>query len=93
MGEVAGTNAAGGHDSWADVPGFWSEIGPNTFKYAAWGDGFDDVRFVEHDGGAFTAWYGRDGKTVGVLTHGADEDYEKGRLLVENGERLPASER
>ena len=32
-----------------------------TLKYAAWGDGFDEVRVCEHGDGAFTAWYGAGG--------------------------------
>ena len=40
-------------------------------------------------GGAFTVWYGRDGVTVGVLAHERDEDYERGRELVEQGRPLP----
>ncbi|GAA1999297.1 FAD-dependent oxidoreductase [Nakamurella flavida] len=92
MGEVAGRQAAGdGTAAWSAVPGFWSEIGDRTLKYAAWGDGFDDVTVVDHAGGepgAFTAWYARDGVLVGVLAHGADEDYERGGELV--GEGAPA---
>jgi 3-phenylpropionate/trans-cinnamate dioxygenase ferredoxin reductase component len=82
MGEIAGTNAAGGHVEWDAVPGFWSEIGDRTLKYHAWGDGFDDVRFVSHPGGGFTAWYIRDTRVVGVLTHDADNDYERGEKLI-----------
>ncbi len=89
MGEIAGTSAAGGDDVWADAPGFWSEIGDRTLKYAAWGDGHDEVRLVEHDAEAFTAWYGRDGVVVGVLTHEADDDYERGQRLVEHAGALP----
>lgn len=82
MGEIAGTNAAGGQVQWDAVPGFWSEIGDHMLKYHAWGDGFDDVRFVRHVGGGFTAWYGRDGHVVGVLTNDADDDYERGERLI-----------
>ena len=82
MGEIAGTNAAGAEVEWDAVPGFWSEIGDHTLKYQAWGDGFDDVRFVSHQGGGFTAWYVRDGRVVGVLTSDADEDYERGEKLI-----------
>jgi 3-phenylpropionate/trans-cinnamate dioxygenase ferredoxin reductase component len=83
MGEVAGTTAAGGDATWDHAPGFWTQIGRQTLKYAGWGDGQDAVRFVEHDDGAFTAWYGLDGKVVGALTHDADGDYDRGRELVE----------
>lgn len=89
MGEIAGATAAGADDEWAQVPGFWSEIGDRTLKYAAWGDGHDDVRVVDHDGGGFTAWYGKAGVLVGVLTHDADEDYERGQGLVEKGQAGP----
>ncbi len=85
MGEIAGTTAAGGDDSWSEAPGFWSEIGTRTLKYSAWGDGHDSTRFVDHEGGGFTVWYGRAGTTVGVLTHDADDDYERGQHLVEQG--------
>ena len=85
MGRVAGQTAAGLEASWAEVPGFWSTIGDRTLKYAAWGDGFDDASLVDHGGGAFTVWYSQEGVTVGVLTHDADHDYERGRRLIEQG--------
>jgi hypothetical protein len=76
---------AGGEASWTTAPGFWSTIGDKTLKYVAWGDGWDDLRFEDHGDGSFTVWYGSDGVCVGVLTHNADEDYERGRELVEAG--------
>jgi 3-phenylpropionate/trans-cinnamate dioxygenase ferredoxin reductase subunit len=82
MGEIAGANAAGQDREWDAVPGFWSEIGEHTLKYHAWGDGFDDVRFVAHEGGGFTSWYLKDGRIVGVLTSDADDDYDRGEKLV-----------
>ena len=84
QGAIAGRVAAGVDDRWNDVPGFWSSIGPYTLKYAAWGDGRDQLRVV-HDGGSFTAWYGRGGKIVGVLSHGSDGDYDRGRELIATG--------
>lgn len=88
-GQVAGTVIAGGEASWDVAPGFWSTIGEYTLKYVAWGDGWDEAKPVDHGGGAFTVWYGQKGVCVGVLTHGHDEDYEKGRELVESGSQLP----
>lgn len=85
MGEVAGRTAAGAEASWAQAPGFWSQIGDRVLKQVAWGDGHDEVRVVDHGGGAFTAWYGNAGAVAGVLTHGADDDYARGRGLVESG--------
>ena len=87
QGEVAGRSAAGEDAQWGAVPGFWSTIGSHTLKYAAWGDGFEQSRLEQHAGGAFTAWYGRERKIVGVLAHGADEDYERGRSLIAEGAR------
>jgi NADPH-dependent 2,4-dienoyl-CoA reductase/sulfur reductase-like enzyme len=89
MGEIAGRNAAGDDRVWDVAPGFWSAIGGHVLKYAAWGDGFDEARMVDHPRGAFTVWYGREGTTVGVLTHDRDEDYERGQSLVETGAPLP----
>lgn len=89
MGTIAGTNAAGGDATWDAVPGFWSEIGERFLQYAAWGDGHDTARFVDHGEGSFTVWYGQDGTTVGVLTCSADEDDEKGRELIRTGGALP----
>jgi NADPH-dependent 2,4-dienoyl-CoA reductase/sulfur reductase-like enzyme len=90
QGEVAGRAAAGDGDAaWATAPGFWSTIGTRTLKHVAWGDGFDTDRLVNHAGGAFTVSYGRDGIAVGVLAFERDEDYERGRELVEAGEPLP----
>ena len=77
------------HASWAEAPGFWSTAGERTRKYAAWGDGFDHARLVDHDNGSFTVWYGQAGATVGVLTHNADDDYEHGRARIEARQALP----
>jgi 3-phenylpropionate/trans-cinnamate dioxygenase ferredoxin reductase subunit len=85
QGEIAGRSAAGEDARWDAVPGFWSTIGDRTLKYAAWGDGFDQSRLEQHEAGAFSAWYGRDGRVVGVLTHNADEDYDRGRSLIAEG--------
>lgn len=97
MGSVAGATVAGARAAnptaagagWDAVPGFWSEIGKHTLKYHSWGDGYDEVRFVDHGADAFTAWYGRDGVTVGVLTSDADADYDRGRELIATGAALP----
>ena len=85
QGAIAGETAAGGIAGWDDVPGFWSTIGDRTLKYAAWGDGYDMSRFEPGDGGAFTAWYGLEGRVVGVLAHEADESYERGQSLIAEG--------
>jgi 3-phenylpropionate/trans-cinnamate dioxygenase ferredoxin reductase component len=85
QGEIAGATAAGRDAAWDQVPGFWSTIGSRTLKYAAWGDGYDQTRFERHPNGGFTAWYGREGRTVGVLTHEADADYERGSELIGRG--------
>ncbi|MEU8637212.1 FAD-dependent oxidoreductase [Amycolatopsis sp. NPDC048633] len=91
MGEVAGRTAAGEDAVWDEVPGFWSVIGDRVLKYAAWGDGFDRAHPLPRDDGGFTVWYERDGKTVGVLTHEADDDYERGQELVRRGAPVPGS--
>lgn len=85
QGEIAGVTAAGKQATWNQVPGFWSTIGSRTLKYAAWGDGYDQTRFESHPNGGFTCWYGRDGLIVGVLSHEADEDYERGSDLIRCG--------
>jgi NADPH-dependent 2,4-dienoyl-CoA reductase/sulfur reductase-like enzyme len=87
-GRVAGTVIAEGVAAWGMAPGFWSTIGDKTLKYWAWGDGWDEKRFVDK-GGSFTVWYGRQGSLVGVLAHGSDEDYEEGRGLIESGASFP----
>ncbi|MFR9801124.1 NAD(P)/FAD-dependent oxidoreductase [Pseudonocardia sp. RS010] len=90
MGTVAGGVAAGADLRWDAVPGFWTEIGGRTLKYAAWGDGYDRARLVDHGSGAFTVWYADDrGRAVGVATHEADEDYERGSELVAAAEPVP----
>ncbi len=85
MGEVAGTTIAGDDAAWAQAPGFWSSIGEHTLKYVAWGDGFTDTDVREHADGGFTVWYSTDGVVVGTLTSEADDDYERGRALIESG--------
>jgi len=89
QGTIAGRVLAGVDAHWDDVPGFWSSIGARTLKYAAWGDGYDTSRLEEHPEGAFTVWYSRHGKLVGVLTHARDEDYEHGRKLISAGASPP----
>ena len=89
MGTVAGTTAAGGNTRWAQAPGFWSMIGDHALKYVAWGDGYQQAQLIDHGGGAFTVWYSTEGVTVGVATHQADNDYERGRELVEQAKPLP----
>jgi 3-phenylpropionate/trans-cinnamate dioxygenase ferredoxin reductase subunit len=89
MGEVAGRTAAGEQANWDNAPGFWTVIGDRVLKYAAWGDGYDHAEFVNYADGGFTIWYGCEGTTVGVLTHEADDDYEHGSALVEQGKPLP----
>lgn len=88
QGEVVGRSIAGETARWDQAPGFWSVIGERALKYVAWGDGHDEVRLAEHEG-AFTAHYGQDGVCVGVLTHGRDEDHERGRDLVLRGAPMP----
>ncbi len=90
MGSIAGTVAAGRRARWTEVPGFWSEIGTHTLKYAAWGDGYDQAVPVPERDGVFTVWYGRDDRVVGVLTHDADPDYEQGASMVKRGDSVPA---
>lgn len=87
MGSVAGTVAAGGTASWDTVPGFWTDIGGRTLKYAAWGDGFDDAVFQEGSDGSFVVWYSKGGEYVGVLTYEDDDAYESGSKLV--GDHAP----
>jgi 3-phenylpropionate/trans-cinnamate dioxygenase ferredoxin reductase subunit len=87
-GRIAGTVIAGSEAAWSSTPGFWSTIGDKRIKYWAWGDGWDELVF-EDEGEAFTVWYAREGMLVGVLSHGTDEDYQRGRGLIERGESLP----
>ena len=90
QGKVAGRAMAGSAARWADVPGFWSTIGDRTLKHASWGDGWDEVGVRDHGDGAFTAWYLRDGRVTGVLTHDRDADYEDGTSRVRAGAAAPA---
>jgi NADPH-dependent 2,4-dienoyl-CoA reductase/sulfur reductase-like enzyme len=85
QGAIAGCTAASLQDGWSSVPGFWSTLGSRTIKYAAWGDGFDEVRLTHHPAGGFTALYGGGGVLVGVLTYEADQDYEQGTERIEAG--------
>jgi NADPH-dependent 2,4-dienoyl-CoA reductase/sulfur reductase-like enzyme len=87
-GRIAGTVISGGEAAWGMAPGFWSTIGDKTLKYWAWGDGWDEQLF-ENEGEAFTVWYGKEGTLVGVLSHDSDDDYERGRELIERGESFP----
>ncbi len=88
QGEIAGSNAAGASDEWAAVPGFWTTIGDATVKYHAWGDGYDRAHLAEHADG-FTVWYESGGTVVGVLTHNADDDYDRGEALIASRRPVP----
>jgi 3-phenylpropionate/trans-cinnamate dioxygenase ferredoxin reductase subunit len=90
QGRIAGTNAADGSAKWDGVPGFWTTIGDATLKYHAWGDGYQQRRFVPHDDG-FTVWYETGGAAVGVLTCNADDDYEKAEHLIKSAMPSPVS--
>jgi 3-phenylpropionate/trans-cinnamate dioxygenase ferredoxin reductase subunit len=87
-GRIAGTVISGVEAAWGMAPGFWSTIGDKTLKYWAWGDGWDEQLF-EDKGESFTVWYGKEGTLVGVLSHDADDSYERGRELIERGESFP----
>jgi NADPH-dependent 2,4-dienoyl-CoA reductase/sulfur reductase-like enzyme len=84
QGGIAGRTAAGADAAWTEVPGFWSTIGSRTLKYAAWGDGYEDSRIDRH-GDGFTVRYGCEGRLVGVLTHEADDDYERASEQIAEG--------
>jgi 3-phenylpropionate/trans-cinnamate dioxygenase ferredoxin reductase component len=84
-GRIAGNVISGGEAAWNMAPGFWSTIGDKTLKYWAWGDGWDDQVF-EDEGEPFTVRYGKEGVLVGILSHGRDQDYKRGRGLIERGE-------
>jgi NADPH-dependent 2,4-dienoyl-CoA reductase/sulfur reductase-like enzyme len=88
QGQIAGAAAAGQSGQWDSVPGFWTTIGDATLKYHAWGDGFDRARFIGHADG-FTVWYEKGGATVGVLTHNADDDYDRGEDLIQKHRPIP----
>lgn len=88
QGEIAGNNAAGEDTEWAGVPSFWTTIGEATVKYHAWGDGYDRAHLVERADG-FTVWYESGGTVVGVLTHNADDDYDRGEALIVSSRSVP----
>lgn len=50
---------------------------------------FDRAHVREHSGG-FTVWYEAGGVVVGVLTHNADEDYDRGEGMIAERRPLPA---
>ena len=85
QGAIAGATAAGRVKAWDEVPGFWSTIATHTLKYAAWGDGYDEARFKAGVDGAFTVRYGRGGRLVGLLAHGDDDAYDRGREAIAQG--------
>ena len=85
QGEVAGRSAAGAQAAWDEVPGFWSSIGNPTLKFAAWGDGFDERAARGPRRRRLQRVVRRRGRLVGVLTHDADADYERGGKLIADG--------
>ena len=92
MGAIAGGTAAGADLVWDTVPGFWSVIGDHTLQYSAWGDGYDSAHLVDKGEGAFTVWYAdAQGRTVGVATHGAEDDYERADELIRRGAPVPVA--
>lgn len=90
QGEVAGRVLAGESARWEGVPGFWSVIGGRILKQCAWGDGHAEVRLDAGRDGSFSAWFvDESGACVGVLAHERDDDYDRGRELIEAGEPPP----
>ena len=87
-GRIAGTVIAGGEAAWGMAPGFWSTIGDRTLKYWSWDGGWDEHAF-EDRGDSFVVRYGKNGVLIGILAHGADEDYENGREPIERGDPFP----
>ena len=81
-GTVAGTVAAGGEAEWRTPPGFWSELGERTLKYAAWEPSHDDRVLVGGDD-AWAVWYRRGSALAGVLAYNDDAAYERGQELLE----------
>ncbi len=79
QGWAAGRRLAGDDSAaWDVVPGFWSTIGDETLKYAAWGDGFARDELADHGDGAWTVWYyDADDTLVGALCHDRDDDYQR----------------
>jgi 3-phenylpropionate/trans-cinnamate dioxygenase ferredoxin reductase subunit len=97
MGRIAGATAAGLSDTqdedyqWDAVPGFWSQIGDHWLQYAAWGDGYENARLVDHSDGGWTVWYTDEtGVAVGVLTFSHDSDYDQGKKLIAQAGVPPA---
>jgi 3-phenylpropionate/trans-cinnamate dioxygenase ferredoxin reductase component len=90
QGRVAGLRLAGHPAAWTTPPGFWSTIAGETIKHVAWGDGYDQVAIRTSAEGE-TAWYGRDGIVVGVLTHGHDEDAETAAAAIAGRRAMPAT--
>jgi 3-phenylpropionate/trans-cinnamate dioxygenase ferredoxin reductase subunit len=87
QGEVAGRTLAGTEASWNVAPGFWSNLGERTLKYAGWGDGWDEIEFEPGEGESFVARYGRGGALVGVIAHDDDDAYEDGKRAIEERAR------
>ncbi len=81
-GQIAGTVAAGGADTWRTAPGFWSELGERTLKYSAWEPEHDDRLFIGGDD-AWAVWYRSGSALAGVLTYENDAAYERGQELLE----------
>lgn len=89
MGEIAAHVIAGHDDRWAEVPGFWSAICGHELKYVAWGDGWDQV-VERRSAEGVTFWYGREGRTVGVLTDNHNDDHERAPTVVAKGTAIPS---
>ena len=78
---------------WDAVPGFWSTIGAHVLKYAAWGDGFDQMHgssttAVAHSPRGMAATEG----SSAYSRHETDEDYERGQLADRRRSALALAE-
>ena len=85
QGKIAGATAAGADAGWDSVPGFWSTIGRRTLKYAAWGDGYEEISSSATTTVASPLGMGAATRSSASSPHDADDDYDRGAERIARG--------
>ncbi|HWH93801.1 MAG TPA: FAD-dependent oxidoreductase [Baekduia sp.] len=91
-GRTVAANMLGADAEHTEVPYFWSDLADwASVEFVGAAQAWDE-EVVDGDmpSGAFTVWYVRDGRTVGMLSAGGHGDVDGGKALIVAGAAPPA---
>ena len=93
QGRHAAKAMLGSADAYREVPYFFSDLADwASLEYVGPAESWDEVVIRgDFDGGAFSAWYLKDGRVQGALSVERSEDLVHARTLIESGADITAS--